>query len=359
MEIDMKSTEPFLSIIVPAYNVENYIKQCIDSILAQTFTDFELILVDDGSKDSTGEICDAYAGKDARVRVIHKQNGGLVSARKAGLAEAVGEYAAYVDGDDWIAEDMFQRLCECAIMQKVDVVIADFLSAYTDKEVKTTQNMREGRYSKEELETEVYPHMLCKEEYFSFGFFPCVWGKIFKRCLLLPNQMQVDESIRLGEDAACLYPLLLDADSIYYLKEQYLCYYRIRQSSMSHSVAKSFYTEGILKLIDGMKVQFAKHTELWEILQRQLWLYACYMFDNMITPCIGFNNLFLKRKLKKEFEDIRKSQVGQETIMYCKGIRTSSRMKRILRAFENLGFKEKLNLYMFVTYERILQRIKG
>ena len=153
----MENTVPFLSIIVPAYNVENYIKQCVDSILAQSFTDFELLLVDDGSKDSTGKICDEYALKDTRVQVIHKQNGGLVSARKAGLAEAKGEYAAYVDGDDWIAEDMFQKLCECAIMQKVDVVVADFLCAYPDKEVKTTQNMRQGRFTKEELCKEVYP----------------------------------------------------------------------------------------------------------------------------------------------------------------------------------------------------------
>ena len=100
---------PFLSIIVPAYNVENYIRQCVDSILNQHFTDFELLLVDDGSKDGTGRICDDYAKNDIRVRVIHKQNGGLVSARKAGITEAQGEYVAYVDGDDWVAEEMFER----------------------------------------------------------------------------------------------------------------------------------------------------------------------------------------------------------------------------------------------------------
>ncbi len=358
MEVAMKNTVPFLSIIVPAYNVENYIKQCVDSILAQTYTDFELLLVDDGSKDSTGEICDEYARKDARVRVIHKQNGGLVSARKAGLAEAVGEYAAYVDGDDWVAEDMFQKLCECAIMQKVDIVIADFLSAYTDKEVKTTQNMRAGRYSKAELVEEVYSHMLCKDEYFSFGFFPCVWGKIFKRSLLLPNQMQVDEGIRLGEDAACLYPVLLEADSIYYLKEQYLCYYRIRQSSMSHSVAKSFYTDGILKLIDGMKVQFAKHTELWEVLQRQLWLYACYMFDNMLSACLDFKTVFFSKEFNSHLKLIGESPAGKETIAFCKKVRTSSRTKRILRLLEKGGISAKTDLYLFCKYERIKARKK-
>ena len=91
----MNNGTPFLSIVVPAYNVEEYLPQCVDSILRQTFTDFELLLVDDGSKDSTGRLCDEYAGKDRRIRVIHKENGGLVSARKAGLSEALGTYVAY------------------------------------------------------------------------------------------------------------------------------------------------------------------------------------------------------------------------------------------------------------------------
>ena len=105
----MNNGTPFLSIVVPAYNVEEYLPQCVDSILRQTFTDFELLLVDDGSKDSTGRLCDEYAGKDRRIRVIHKENGGLVSARKAGLSEALGTYVAYVDGDDWIAECMMEK----------------------------------------------------------------------------------------------------------------------------------------------------------------------------------------------------------------------------------------------------------
>ncbi len=255
----MENKIPFLSIVVPAYNVENYIRECVDSILAQDFTDFELLLVDDGSRDGTGEICDGYAKNDARVHVIHKENGGLVSARKAGLAKARGEYAAYVDGDDWVSAHMFGTLCECAVTQTADIVIADFISAYPEKEAETTQNMRGGRYSKEELIQEVYPHMLCKGEYFSFGFLPCVWGKIFKRSLLEPIQMQVDEKIKLGEDAACFYPMLLAANSICYLKEQYLCYYRIRQSSMSHSMKKLFYADEILKLIDGMREQFLRY----------------------------------------------------------------------------------------------------
>ena len=98
----MEMTTPVLSIIVPVYNVEKYLARCIDSILAQTFTDFELILVDDGSTDNSGEICDEYAGKDPRIIVIHKENGGVSSARNHGLDIARGEYITFVDSDDQI-----------------------------------------------------------------------------------------------------------------------------------------------------------------------------------------------------------------------------------------------------------------
>ncbi|MGN0202626.1 MAG: glycosyltransferase family 2 protein, partial [Candidatus Cryptobacteroides sp.] len=93
---------PKISVIVPVYNAESTIRRCVDSILAQTFTDFECLLIDDGSKDRSGEICDEYAAKDSRVRVFHKENGGVSSARNVGLDNAKGEWVTFVDSDDWI-----------------------------------------------------------------------------------------------------------------------------------------------------------------------------------------------------------------------------------------------------------------
>ena len=103
-----------VSVIVPVYNTERYLAKCLDSIIAQTMRDIEIICVDDGSTDSSLEILTAYAGKDARIRVIHKENGGLVSARKAGIKAARGTYIGYVDSDDWIEPRMYERLYECA-----------------------------------------------------------------------------------------------------------------------------------------------------------------------------------------------------------------------------------------------------
>ncbi len=102
---------PLFSIIIPVYNVEKYLNKCVDSVLNQTFTDFEVILVDDGSPDNCPAICDSYAEKDKRVRVIHKQNGGLICARKSGLEAARGDYIGFVDSDDWIEENMYELFC--------------------------------------------------------------------------------------------------------------------------------------------------------------------------------------------------------------------------------------------------------
>lgn len=116
-----------VSIIVPVYQVENYIRQCIDSILAQTFTDFELILVDDGSKDGSGQICDEYAWMDERVKVIHQENGGLSDARNKGMDHMTGNYFMFVDSDDYIEPNMVECLYKSILEKKVDLVVCNYL----------------------------------------------------------------------------------------------------------------------------------------------------------------------------------------------------------------------------------------
>lgn len=114
-------TQPLISVIVPVYKVEDYLKTCIDSIRNQTYQNLEIILVDDGSPDRCGEMCDAFAGEDSRIRVIHKENGGLSSARNAGLDVAAGAYISFIDSDDWIAPDMYERLLDLMLQYKAQV----------------------------------------------------------------------------------------------------------------------------------------------------------------------------------------------------------------------------------------------
>ena len=114
---------PKISVIVPVYNTEQYLHRCIDSILAQTYTDFELLLIDDGSKDNSGKICNEYAAKDSRVRVFHKENGGVSSARNIGLDNAKGGWISFVDSDDWISTEYLENLFN-AVDNTVDLVVA-------------------------------------------------------------------------------------------------------------------------------------------------------------------------------------------------------------------------------------------
>ena len=116
-----------ISVIVPIYKAENYLHKCIDSILAQTFQDFQLILVDDGSPDKSGKIWDDYAVKDSRIEVIHKQNGGVMSARKCGILSARGLYSIQIDPDDWVEPSLLEDLFQEAIQEKADIGKATLL----------------------------------------------------------------------------------------------------------------------------------------------------------------------------------------------------------------------------------------
>ena len=126
---------PLISVIVPVYNAEKYLHRCIDSILGQTFRDFELLLIDDGSPDYSGKICDDYAAKDSRVRVFHKKNGGVSTARQVGLNHALGEYTIHADPDDWVECNMLEELYAQAIENAADMVICDYYEEHPHRSI--------------------------------------------------------------------------------------------------------------------------------------------------------------------------------------------------------------------------------
>ena len=134
---------PLISVIVPIYNAENYLHRCLDSILAQTLTDFELILVNDGSTDCSGKICDEYALKDNRIKVIHKSNGGVASARQMGVDNALGNYTIHADPDDWVEPTMLEELYKKAIEKDADMVICDFYVQTCNTCITRTQRISE------------------------------------------------------------------------------------------------------------------------------------------------------------------------------------------------------------------------
>ena len=219
-----------ISVIVPIYNISCYLSPCIESILSQTSQDLEILLVDDGSTDGCAEICEEYKQQDSRIKVIHKANGGLVSARKAGIRAASGDYIAFVDGDDWIEPDMYERMYKTIKEQNVDIVMCGRYEDIGNTCKKVCHGIPEGRYGKEEMLHSVYPRMIAQGDFFEYGILPVVWAKLVRRECLEEYQLAVDERIVMGEDAACVYPCILNADSIYIMHQ---CLYHYRQSTSS------------------------------------------------------------------------------------------------------------------------------
>ena len=236
--VKTKMSNPLISVIVPIYMVERYLGLCIESIINQTYKNLEVILVDDGSPDRCPELCDLYASKDSRIKVIHKENGGLVSARKAGISIATGEYATYVDGDDYLELGYIDWLVR--ELSGSDLVIAGHSRTLFSKTSYIINNITNGMYEKEELR-DLYSRIMSCDEFYKPGISTYVWNKLFRKDLLLKHQMNVPNEISIGEDAAVVYPLLLDCKKIV-ITDNCDYHYRQREDSMLKKT-KSFAEE--------------------------------------------------------------------------------------------------------------------
>ena len=191
---------PKICVIVPVYNTEKYLHRCIDSILAQTFTDFELLLIDDGSKDNSGKICDEYAAKDERVRVFHKENGGVSSARNLGLDNAVGEWIAFIDADDYVETDYLYSLVSHT---DADLIMSSFV--IIDNVEEWNNYIKKALYNSSEIK-------LFLERYINTATLCAPWCKLFKRSLI--SNLRFNEAISFAEDAIFCFEYLEKIDSI-------------------------------------------------------------------------------------------------------------------------------------------------
>lgn len=210
---------PKLSVIVPVYNVEKFLSKCIESILAQTFTDLELILIDDGSPDNCPAICDAYSAKDKRVRVIHQSNSGVSSARNKGLDSAKGDYISFVDSDDWLSLDCYERMFESMAHTGAKMAICGFMYVYPDGSMEE----RRGQGDEELLSNDRVIECLFDIPW-SIRCVTC--NKIFKRKLL--ENLRFDENLHCCEDTLFLhkYLILTDSNAVYIKEPLYWNYQR-------------------------------------------------------------------------------------------------------------------------------------
>lgn len=220
--------EQRISIIVPIYNVAQYLEKCIQSVIHQTYKNLQVILVDDGSSDNSLEICQNYQKQDTRITVIHKVNAGLVSARKAGMEAVKGDYVGYVDGDDWIEPDMYERLFETMQKTGADMIETAYFRETEGVSLKSVNKISPGIYTASDL----IPDMLCDNDFNECRLSPYLWSKLFKREILQDIQMNINNQIQLGEDAAVTYPYVLKCNRVAIL--DYAGYHYIqRKGSMT------------------------------------------------------------------------------------------------------------------------------
>ena len=217
---------PKISVIVPVYNTEQYLSRCIDSILAQSFTDFELLLIDDGSKDNSGKICDEYAAKDFRVRVFHKENGGVSSARNWGLEKSQGEWIIFIDSDDWISGSMLLDMYEKAISEKSDLAYCDLKMIFNGH----TEVLHIAKYDS------IKVNMLNNFIKSTFG---TVVGMLAKRRLYESNQVRFPVGVKFCEDFYVAVRLMLFSEKICYIPTAYYCYNRQNEGSASYSFSQA------------------------------------------------------------------------------------------------------------------------
>ena len=255
-----------ISVIIPVYNVEKYLTKCVDSIINQTYKNLEIILVDDGSPDNCGKICDEYAKKDNRIKVIHKENGGLSSARNAGLDICKGEYICFIDSDDFVSLSFIEVLYKMIQINKTDIAQCNFLRFHDENEI-----ANEGAISFEFSQCSIYDNLEMQNNLFKTNqvISTVVWNKLYKR--------SVYENIRfpngkIHEDEFTTYIVFSKSENMCYISDE-LYYYRITDTSITgkafnkarldfidaFSEKKKFYKNNYCHLFNKLVIRYQKY----------------------------------------------------------------------------------------------------
>lgn len=287
---------PLLSVIIPIHNSEKYLRECIDSVIAQTFKDFELILVDDASTDSSREICDEYSKKYDFIKVIYKEHGGPTHTRKAGLNLAVGEYISFIDSDDYIKPQMYDYLLDKLIKYNADIAICNITIEKENSRTPLNTNFEEGLYDKKRLENTVYNHMLFDKGNNLPGVHPSLCNKIIRRSILEKVMKNITDNIYFGEDGICSYPCMLEADNIYIAKNKHFYIYRQNETSVSRKYDKTVLNKLPL-LISVFDEEFGKRNFDGSV---QINSYAAiYLVYNIRNDLLYNTSQTLREKIKE------------------------------------------------------------
>lgn len=255
-----------VSVIVPVYKVEKYIKRCLNSIVNQTYRDLEIILVDDGSPDNCGKICDEYAKQDSRIKVLHQENGGQSKARNEAMKIAKGDYFCFVDSDDYIATNMIERLVSLAQHNQADISMIDY-TFFSGEQADVAKQNEDKCLIFTNVELIKNMHTVPGELYV------VMWGKLFKRELF--EGITFPEG-RICEDLAILYKLYDQSNKAVYSAEVLYYYYRNNVDSSTFQIKDKFYTDVFNALDEEITYMEHAHADLVEY-PRKTYLY--WIFD--------------------------------------------------------------------------------
>ena len=249
----------------------------------QSFQELEIILIDDGSKDSSAEICDEYARKDKRIKVIHKENGGLMAAWKDGVCASKGEYIGFVDSDDWIDENMYENLYWALQENQADIVLCGWIREGVDIHDKEKIFVEGGMHSREDLEKNVFPRIISFGKMLDRYISPNRVTKLFKKELLEKNFKYFDDNISIGEDMVASFSCIFDAKAIYVLKDFFPYHYRLNEESMMEKADFAFYQKALAMNRQMRKIIWEKQLPGFEIqLNNDLLSLAFWGMERMI-----------------------------------------------------------------------------
>lgn len=305
---------PLISIIIPVYNAESTLNRCIDSIINQSFDDWELLLIDDGSKDQSGKICDEYAAKDSRIKVFHKENGGVSSARNVGIDNSLGKWVTFIDSDDKIFDDIFSLLK----YSNGDLIVFNFIIDQNTKEYP------QYLFKENTLYCNVQMKQLL-EQYIHSLIFRVPWGKFYRKDLI--GSLRFDTDIRIGEDTLFVLKFLNKCSSILLRKE---IYYYWEELNIDNSIKYALKVDDALYIIDNIYHAYQElNIESKAFLQFVFWFFRVLCEKDFYgKEYIWFGNknvISLWNKIKVNFS------FKENLLIYCKRYRVFCFLLRMYR----------------------------
>lgn len=312
---------PLISIIIPVYNVEDYIRPCLDSILAQTYTNFEAILVDDGSKDGSGRICDEYAEKDSRFVVVHKENEGVAKARMTAFEHSKGELITFIDSDDYVSPLYLEKLAKPIIEEDADMVSCDFYYDRSGKISKSTGFLT-GMYEDDKLIDFITNHFFYDKTVNNYGMTCFLWTKMIKRKFVYEG-LQNGIGLWYGEDQIGVFTMLLQCKKLCVIPDR-LYYYVQHEGQVMVKYNYSLW-DNIFNLMGKYK-ELDKNGNCEKSRRKRIWKYIIY-------------TIFLKMK--------NASLSKQEFCEHISKMRNSKCMKVFFKPFRiGMGKKEELRYWL-------------